>query len=116
MFESKVLRRPALIMRQCFEAAMARNNTSLTVACATRDRGERFATAWRFHETPAMARRKQMWRAVLVVVDRANSPAITMFARTGASAAISGASRCPRCPVRLPYQPGVRYLRNRKTQ
>jgi hypothetical protein len=36
MFESKVLRRPALIMRQCFEAAMARINTSLTVACSPR--------------------------------------------------------------------------------
>lgn len=36
MFESKVLRRPAGIMRQCFEAAMARINTSLTVACSPR--------------------------------------------------------------------------------
>jgi hypothetical protein len=36
MFESKVLRRSARIMRQCCEAAMARVNTSLTVAFASR--------------------------------------------------------------------------------
>jgi hypothetical protein len=36
MFESKVLRRPALIMSECFQAAMARINTSLTVARSPR--------------------------------------------------------------------------------